>query len=204
MQAGPPLPRGRPRSFDRDAALESARMLFWRQGYESTSLFDLTSAMNIRPASLYAAFGSKEGLFMEALERYRSGVGSGLPRIMRTAATARDALRLLLEGTAASITRRAQPRGCMVVLSSLHGFTDSAELDREMQRCRARDYEAVLERLHQAIALGELPQDCDPDAMAAFYMAVLQGMSVQARDGASRADLMGIAAQAMMGWPSRD
>jgi AcrR family transcriptional regulator len=196
-------PRGRPRLFDREAALDTAMMLFWRQGYEGTSLSDLTTGMGIRPASLYAAFGSKEALFMEALERYRSGVGSGLPRIVNNAPSAREAVRMLLEGTAATVTRRAQPRGCMIVLSALHGFAEPTNLDLELQRCRAADQHAILERLRRGAAEGELPKKCDPGAMAAFYMAILQGMSVQARDGASKATLMGIAEQAMRAWPER-
>ena len=176
-------------------------MLFWRKGYEGTSLSDLTTKMGIRPASLYAAFGSKESLFLEALSRYRSGVGSGLPRIMREARTSRDAVRQLLEGTATAITRRSQPQGCMVVLSSLRGFVHSSKLDREMQRCRAEDQSAIAARLRQGVIDGELPAQCAPDAMAAFIMSVLQGMSVQARDGASKSVLMEIAGQAMAVWP---
>ncbi len=176
-------------------------MLFWRQGYEGTSLSDLTTGMGIGLASFYAAFGSKEALFMEALERYRSGVGSGLPRILDTAPTAREAVRLLLEGTAATVTRRSQPRGCMIVLSSMHGFAESADLDRELQRCRAEDLNFIIGRLKKGIASGELPKTCEPAALATFYMAVMQGMSVQARDGASRTALMTIAGQAMKAWP---
>ena len=176
-------------------------VLFWRQGYETTSLADLTAGMGIRPASLYAAFGSKEALFIEALERYRSGVGSGLPRIVNAAPTAREAVRQALEGTAATVTRRGQPRGCMIVLSAMSGFTDSPELHRELERCRAEDRDVIAARLKKAVATGELPKDCAPAAVAAYYMAVLQGMSVQARDGASRATLMAIAAQAMAAWP---
>ncbi len=177
-------------------------MLFWRQGYEGASLSDLTTAMGIGPASLYAAFGSKEALFREALARYRSGVGSGLPRILNGAATGRQAIRLLLEGAAATLTRRAQPRGCMIVLSALHGFAESTDLDRELQQCRAEDAEMILDRIKKSVADGELPNSCNPAAMAAFYMAILQGMSVQARDGATRASLIAIADQAMQAWPS--
>jgi AcrR family transcriptional regulator len=176
-------------------------MLFWRQGYEGTSLSDLTSAMGIRPASLYAAFLSKEALFKEALVRYRTGVGSGLPRILAGSPTAREAIKQLLEGTATVITRRSQPRGCMIVLSSLLGFAESAELADQLARCRKDDLQAIQARLRVGIAAKELPKTCDPAAMATFYMAVLQGMSIQARDGASRAALMMIAQQAMRAWP---
>ena len=176
-------------------------MLFWRQGFTATSLADLTAAMGINPASFYAAFASKEALFREALARYRSGVGSGLPRIVHGAPTARAAIRLLLEGTAATVTRRRQPRGCMIVLSSLHGFAARGALGQELRRCRAEDLHIVLARLKRGVADGELPPGCDTAGMAAFYMAILQGMSVQARDGAARRALMAIAEQAMKAWP---
>ena len=177
-------------------------MLFWRHGYDSTSLTDLTDGMGIKPASLYAAFGNKEALFLEALKRYRSGVGSGLPRIIKSAPTAREAIRQLLDGTADAVTRPSGPRGCMIVLSSLHGFTDSLAMDHELQLCRAEDQRLVTERLTLAVRTGELPKSCIPVAMGAFYMAVLQGMSVQARDGAPRTALKAIADQAMLAWPN--
>jgi AcrR family transcriptional regulator len=175
--------------------------LFWQQGYDGTSLADLTAAMDIRPASFYAAFGSKETLFLEALERYRSGVGSGLPRIVDTAPTAREAIKRVLDGTAATITKRSQPRGCMIVLASLRGFTESSDMERELERCRAEDQAMITERLREAVLTGELPQNCTPVSLGAFYMAVLQGMSIQARDGATRAALEGIALHAMQAWP---
>ncbi len=179
-------------------------MLFWQKGYASTSLADLTAGMGIRPASLYAAFGSKEALFMEALKRYRTGVGSGLPRIVNNAPTARAAIKQALEGTAATITRRSQPRGCMIVLSAMSGFSESPDLQRELERCRAEDRKIIAACLKKAVMTGELPKTCSPAALAAFYMAILQGMSVQARDGASRATLMAISDRAMAAWPAEE
>ncbi len=90
----------------------------------------------------------------------------------------------------------------MIVLSALRNFTDSTELERELQRCRAQDQAIITERLEQAVDAGELPEDCNPIALGAFSMAILQGMSIQARDGASRAALEGIAAHAMQAWPA--
>jgi AcrR family transcriptional regulator len=176
--------------------------LFWQQGYEGTSLADLTTAIGIGTASLYAAFGNKEALFLEALERYRTGVGSGLPRIVRNAPTAREAISSLLQGAAAIITSPAQPRGCMIVLSSLRGFTDSSAMDQELQRCRREDQRIITARLKQAVRTGELPKGCAPVALAALYMAILQGMSIQARDGATRASLEAMAELAMAAWPA--
>ena len=93
----PAKQRGRPRSFDRDAALERAMEVFWRQGYEATSINDLTAAMGINPPSLYAAFGDKERLFLEAVERYRCGHAAAGDAVLERETTARGAVARLLE-----------------------------------------------------------------------------------------------------------
>src|SRR5258706_15642771 len=97
---GPAKPRGRPRSFDREASLERAMQVFWKQGYEATSIQDLTRAMRINPPSLYAAFGDKERLFMEAVERYERECGPAGERILDEAPTAPRAIEGLLSGSA--------------------------------------------------------------------------------------------------------
>lgn len=176
-------------------------LAFWRYGYEETSITHLTSQIGINAASLYAAFGSKKDLFLEALAHYRTGVGSGMGRILGSAPTAREAIRLLLQGTVAAVTQRSAPRGCMVVLSAMHGFAESAEIDQAMRRCRAEDHAMVLGRLRKGIVDGELPQSCDIEGLAALYMAVLQGMSVQARDDAAKGALLAMARNAMRAWP---
>src|SRR4051812_42357533 len=107
--------RGRPRSFDRDAALQRAMEVFWRHGYEATSLADLTAAMGINPPSLYAAFGDKKRLFLEAIERYRCA--SGAARCFAQEPTARDGMRRLLAELAVEATRPGRPAGCMIVLA---------------------------------------------------------------------------------------
>src|ERR1700737_2271235 len=111
--------RGRPRSFDRDAALERAMEIFWRQGYEATSINDLTAAMGINAPSLYIAFGDKERLFLEAVERYRCGPGSSA-RVLAEGATARLTIERLLEESAVELTRSSHPPGCMVVTSTMN------------------------------------------------------------------------------------
>src|SRR4051812_45100840 len=112
-------PRGRPRSFDRDAALDRAMLLFWEHGYEATSLSQLTSAMGISPPSLYAAFGDKQALFLETVERYITRGGADAEALMGDAKTAREAIARFLEASAAKLTDPKFPRGCMVVLSAV-------------------------------------------------------------------------------------
>jgi AcrR family transcriptional regulator len=128
--------RGRPRAFDRDAALQRAMELFWRQGYESTSINDLTSALEITAPSLYAAFGDKERLYLEAVERYKADLGNS-GRILAGEATAHGAIERLLEASAIELTNtKDHPPGCMVVASAINGSPESAHLQAALRGCR--------------------------------------------------------------------
>ena len=100
---------GRPLSFDRDAALEKAMLVFWRHGYEASSLNDLTAAMGITPPSLYAAYGDKRRLFLEAVRRYLRAGGTTPEEFIDKSASARAAAAGLLEGAATAFTGR-RPR----------------------------------------------------------------------------------------------
>jgi TetR/AcrR family transcriptional regulator, copper-responsive repressor len=178
----------RPRSFDRDAALRQALLLFWERGYEATSISDLTKAMGIAAPSLYAAFGGKRQLFDEAVASYQAvdgqlvGLGLGGP-------TAREAIAALLDAAAREYTDPGHPRGCMVVSEPL--------LERERAASRA----AIRARVQEGLDAGELPPGTDVDALAGFYGVVVGGMSARARDGATRADLEAVAMTAMRAWP---
>ncbi|UGT63462.1 TetR/AcrR family transcriptional regulator [Nocardia asteroides] len=109
--------RGRPRAFERAAALNRAREVFWEHGYEGTSLADLTTAMGIASPSLYAAFGSKEALFREAVELYGATYGGYTERALREEPTARASIEAMLRDNAAAYTAPELPHGCMIVLA---------------------------------------------------------------------------------------
>jgi len=194
-------PRGRPRSFDRDAALERAMRVFWRQGYEATSINDLTQAMDINPPSLYAAFGDKERLFLEAVERYGCGPGGAANDILRGEPTAHRAVERLLEKAAHEFTNRSHPPGCMMVAAATTCTAASDHLQSSLADLRASSEAALRARIERGIEEGELPAGTDGRALARFYVTVLQGMSLQARDGASRKSLLATAAAAMRAWP---
>src|ERR1700681_1233942 len=110
--------KGRPRAFDVDRALDRALHLFWRKGYEGTSLSDLTRAMGINRPSLYAAFGDKEALFRKVLDRYDSGPAAYVREALNQP-TARAAVERLMEGAADLATASSNPRGCLLVQSAL-------------------------------------------------------------------------------------
>jgi AcrR family transcriptional regulator len=192
--------RGRPRGFDRDAVLAKAMEVFWARGYEGASMSELTAAMGIASPSLYAAFGCKEALFREALQLYAATENDGIWGGVDTAPTAREACQGMLMATARAFTRPDKPTGCMVVLSALNGGELDDTLRGELVRGRGGAIQSLEARLRRGQIEGDVPADADIRAIATYVVTVQQGMSIQARDGAGRAVLEGIAWATMAGW----
>ncbi|HWA15339.1 MAG TPA: TetR/AcrR family transcriptional regulator [Gemmatimonadales bacterium] len=192
---------GRPRSFDREAALEQAMLVFWEFGYEGASLSLLTEAMGITPPSLYAAFGDKKTLFLEAVDRYLADSFTAVP-IIREAPTAQEAVSRLLHAAATGDTQRGKPRGCMLIASAMNCSAEGAEVKAALASIRSRIEAELRARIQADIDRGFLPEYTSASALASLYMAVTQGMSVQASDGASRTRLLAMADAAMQLWPS--
>lgn len=192
--------RGRPRSFDRQAALERAMEVFWDRGYQAASMTDLTEAMGINSPSLYAAFGSKEALYREAVEHFAATESDEILAPLQNAPTAREALEGYLIASARTFTRPGRPPGCMVVLSAVNAVGVGEETSRILREMRAGSITVIEERLQGAVNEGELPASLDRHAVASYYVTVQQGMSIQARDGAARATLEAIAQGAMAAW----
>jgi AcrR family transcriptional regulator len=192
--------RGRPRSFDRDAALREAMTLFWERGYEGTSLADLAEAMGIGQSSLYAAFGSKEALFREAVSLYDELESATTYAALRDEPTARAAIEGVLRGNAAAFADPSTPSGCLVVLGATGRTPESEAVGAYLARHRRDDRDAILRRLQRGVADGDVPADADLDALADFYSTVLQGLSIQARDGAERPALEAVVDVAMAAW----
>src|ERR1700712_286712 len=132
-----PKTRGRPLSFDRDTALEQAMHVFWERGYEAASITDLTAAMGITPPSLYAAFGDKAKLFLEAIERYALGPGSAGPRALAEEPTARGAIERWLHESADELTRNCHPKGCMVVMAATNCSVAAEHVQTALTKRRA-------------------------------------------------------------------
>jgi AcrR family transcriptional regulator len=201
VPAGPAKPRGRPRSFDREQALERAMQVFWKQGYEATSIHDLTRAMGINPPSLYAAFGDKERLFMEAVERYQRECGPAVSCILDEAPSARGAMERLLTESAGQMAHSGDPRGCMLITSATN--CSAASVQAALAGRRDEQKAALKARIDRGLREGELPRGTDTGALADFYTTVLQGMAIQARDGATRKSLLAAAEAAMRAWPQK-
>lgn len=194
--------RGRPRSFDRDAALRMAMRTFWKFGYEGASMAELTGAMGINSPSLYAAFGSKEELFRAAVRLYLETEDSKGKAILEGAPTARAAIHAMLRNSVANLARPGAPHGCLLILADSNATPENDSVRQHLCQ-RRRDIQAGLEqRLQRGIADGDLPPATDVKAMAAFYMTVLQGLSLRARDGATRDALAAVVESAMVAWGS--
>lgn len=175
--------------------------VFWEHGYEATSIADLTSAMGINPPSLYAAFGDKEKLFMEAVERYQATRRDALARIFEEEPTAKAAVRRLLTETAERLTCDGVPRGCMLVMSATNCSAESAHVQEALVEKRLAMKERLKARIDLAVENGELPPGTDTAALTDFYAMIVQGMSMQARDGASCKCLVATVETAMRAWP---
>jgi AcrR family transcriptional regulator len=202
MDNGEPQSRkpGRPLSFDRQAALQRAMLTFWRHGYETTSISDLTAAMGVTAPSIYTAFGDKKRLFLEAMRLY-AGSPDDLQNSLDQAATARDAASAMLFSAARTFTGETTPRGCLLASATASGSKDSAAVQTAVADVR-RDIIARLKaRIDRDVTAGVLPDTASAPTLAAMVVAVIQGMSVLARDGMERESLLKIASCALDGWP---
>jgi AcrR family transcriptional regulator len=195
-------PRGRPRAFDPDAALDRAMHVFWAKGYEGASLSDLTRAMRINRPSLYAAFGNKEQLFRKVLDRYMNGPLAYFQKAL-AARRARDVIEQILFGVANMAGDPRAPAGCLVVQGALACGDAAGSVRKEIAARRTAAKFALRRRLRQAKREGDLPPNADPGELSHYVMTVLHGMAVQGADGASRDQLRRVAQIALRAWPKR-
>ena len=177
-------------------------LLFWQHGYETTSVSELTQAMGITAPSLYAAFGDKKRLFLEAVNLYARAGPVTAVGLIRQAATARDAAVSLLRTSADAFTARTTPPGCLLASAAASGSPAAEDVRTAVARTRIDIETALREKARRDVAANRLLARTDAAALAAFTVAVIQGMSTLARDGASRRKLRAVAAAALSAWPT--
>ncbi|RFB79540.1 TetR/AcrR family transcriptional regulator [Methylovirgula sp. 4M-Z18] len=187
-------PRGRPRAFDRDVALATAARTFWEHGFEGTSIADLTEAMRITPQSLYAAFHSKADLYHETLQWYRSTFGGVRAEALEEEPDVIACFSRILFNTARHYARGGdQPLGCMIASAVLNCASENRAVGAYLADLRLQGRTKLQRRLERAVKEGQLRADTDATGLARYLAAIIQGMSVQARDGATEEDLRGLA-----------
>jgi TetR/AcrR family transcriptional regulator, copper-responsive repressor len=196
-----PAIRGRPRQFDRDAALDAATRLFWARGFAGTSMSDLLSAMHINAPSLYAAFGDKRALFEASVDHYQAGCGSFAARALVEEPTARQSIERLLREAARIFTDAALPHGCMIVCSAINCSEGDEQIRLSLQERRKLSERMIRKRIERGVADGDVESGPDVGSLASFIMTVFEGMSIQARDGASKKTLDAVASRCMQAWP---
>jgi AcrR family transcriptional regulator len=194
-------PRGRPREFNKDAALRQALTLFWKNGYEATSISDLKKALGIESPSLYSAFGSKEGLFGECVELYSALYLSEIMQSLVESKSAKAGIERLLLQFASHYSGDGHPKGCLVVSAATNCSPESGRVEADLKRRRITGVHLIRQRIESGIKAGEFKGKPDAEGLARFYSAVLLGMAMRARDGASYQELEATAKMALRGWP---
>jgi TetR/AcrR family transcriptional regulator, copper-responsive repressor len=184
--------KGRPRSFSQEDVLEKAMTVFWRHGYEGASLGRLQAATGLTPPSIYNAFGSKEGLYEACLDHYAGTVGARNTATL-TRPASRAGVRAFLLAAAHEFTREGQPPGCMISTAALNVSPDLTSVGEATAARRSATLSLLTSYLAEAGAAA-------PETLARFFGAVIQGMSVQARDGASEEELTALADVALAAW----
>lgn len=188
--------RGRPRRFDRDVALQAMMEVFWARGYEGAQLVDLTAAASIAPPSFYAAFGSKEAAFCEAVDHYIATVGAKPRQALDNGATLRDSVEGMLRASI-DVALSTRPGGCLLILGVVNCVPENEPARAHLKAARDKTRELIRARLERARTAAELPAGFDTLPCAVFLHGVTQMISFQARDGASRAELEALIAPAL-------
>ena len=197
-----PAVKGRPREFCVDQALAAALGVFWAKGYDGASMADLTEAMGITKPSLYAAFGNKESLFHKALDLYEQEKLAYTREALQQP-TARAVAEFYMRGAVETATADCDMKGCLGVISSTACGAEAECIKADVIQRRASSQAALLDRFRQAQRDGDLPDYIDPDALCGYLYAILQGLSVQASSGATRAELDRVVDTSLMMWPGR-
>jgi AcrR family transcriptional regulator len=179
---------GRPISFDKNAALEAAMLLFWERGFEGTSMADLTQAMGLNPSSIYAAFGDKRALFSLAVKRYLKSRAQYATEALEQP-TLEKVIRALFDNTVAFLTTPGHPPTCMTLAGAMGCSVDAAPARDLLTDVRRQNEVAIRERLLEARKSGELSKDINVDDYTRYLSSILAGLSVQAANGSTKAEL---------------
>jgi AcrR family transcriptional regulator len=187
---------GRPIGFDKDAALEAAMLLFWERGFEGASMAELTQAMGLSPSSIYAAFGDKQALFSLAVRRYLNTRAQYATEALQEQ-TLERVIRALFDNTVAFLTTPGHPPSCMTLAGAMGCGVDAAPARDLLTEVRKQNERAIRARLLAARKSGELSKDINVDDYTRYLSSILAGLSVQAANGSTKAELRRTAEMAL-------
>lgn len=192
--------RGRPKCFDEQEALQKAMLLFWKYGYEATSMSDLTKALNLTAPSIYSTFGDKSQLFHASLEYYLAHEACSLEVIFQQAQTAKIAIEIYLHESLKKLVQQNKPAGCMLVTATMNCSQEHAPIQNDLLIKRQQVKERIYQRLEQGINEGDLSAKANTQAMTDYYVTVVQGLTIQARDGVGIEQLENVVTLALKTW----
>ena len=188
--------KGRPRNFDEDQAIDSAMRVFWEKGFEGTTMTDLTDATGLSRSSIHAAFGSKEGLFLKAVERYQSGPMKYIPKALAEPTFPR-AIEALFRGMVNFLSIPGNPKGCLSIHGALASGTGGDLVTQIMAEWRQTNLNLIKDRIQRAQREGELRQEVNAADYTRYVAGIMIGIGIQALSGAGRAELTRIVDMAL-------
>ncbi len=194
---------GRPRNFDREQAVEQALHLFWQHGYDATSLAQLKAGLGggISAPSFYAAFGSKEALFEECVQRYLSTYAQVTECLWDVSLPPRQAIETALRQSVRMQCEDGHPKGCMVALGVMSAPSpENARVANALTHSRLRTRAGIVACVERAVREGQLPETTEAAVMATVFDSFLQGVSILARDNVPHAILDAAISQLLMTW----
>ncbi|MGU3299262.1 TetR/AcrR family transcriptional regulator [Aeromonas hydrophila] len=185
----------RPASFDREKVLDIALASFWNTGFSNTGIAMLVDKMGLKPSSLYGAFSSKEGLFIEVLKRYSSKSLMQIEQILESVNSPLDGVRELLNTVARDATASELHPGCLLVNTLLEVGRHHPLIQQAASTHLAEVELRIADSIRKAQIAGELAADRDPEAISAMLMTMIWGLRVLGRTNPSVAKVNKVLAQ---------
>lgn len=182
-------PAGRPRTFDRKAALTAAMHLFWEKGYEGTTMADIIQTLGVKAPSVYAAFGNKDKLFEEVVKAYSKIVEDGPLKALMETQDIYEAVENSLKASVEIFTSARNPSSCLVMSAAINCAPEHIEHVKQLRKLRANYKEACEQRFKRASKEGQLKEGASAKELAEFMMTLVHGMALRAKDGSSAKEL---------------
>ncbi|WP_338655114.1 TetR/AcrR family transcriptional regulator [Methylophilus sp. DW102] len=178
-------PAGRPRSFDKSLALRNAMYVFWAKGYEGTTMSDLVEAIGVKGPSVYAAFGNKDSIFVEAVKAYSEMILNGPLSSLTEEPDIYISIKKLLESNLSFFMNSANPRGCLIMTSAINATPEHSELVDLVRSYREEYKELLIKRFQLAIDQKQIREEFNSLDLAEYYLMVIHGMALRAKDGSN-------------------